>query len=169
MNTHLTVRAWTFSHSLALTSLCTSTCLTYCLLNRSEHLQFVNSHCATPMLCIIALLLLLSKSKSPCKSFSHLCEPFFPGHILFHWKVWGPPQGNHASAIGEVCHSFTQVAFCWLTLLFIYKGKVELDITGSSVSVCHPVALPADLSLSRLWLATSSNWILRAHYTEQTN
>ena len=101
MNTHLTVRAWTFSHSLALTSLCTSTCLTYCLLNRSKHLQFVNSHCATPMLCIIALLLFLTKSKSPCKSFSHLCEPFFPGHILFHWKVWGPSQGNHASVIGK--------------------------------------------------------------------
>ena len=113
------------------------------------------------MLCIIALLLLLTKSNSPCKACSHLRKAFLPAHILFHWKVWGPSQGNHASVMRK--HAIpTQLSLSFGSLL-VYNflrllGTVQLDITGSSVSVCHS-AWPADFSLSRLWLATSSNWI----------
>ena len=114
------------------------------------------------MLCIIALLLLLTKSNSPCKACSHLRKAFLPAHVLLHWKVWGPSQGNHASVMRK--HAIpTQLSLSFGSLL-VYnflrlQGTVQLNITGSSVSVCHPVAWPADFSLSRLWLATSSNWI----------
>ena len=116
---------------------------------------FLNSRHPTPMLCIIALLLLMTESKSPCKDCSHLRKAFLPAQVLFHWKIWGLSEGNHSSAIGrgelhlvKLFHkSYHLLHICnqkrWLLFSFI-KVQLVLDITGSSVSVCHPV-WPADL------------------------
>ena len=108
------------------------------------------------MFCIIALLLLWAKSKGPCKACSYLRKAFLPAQVLLHWKIWGLSEGNHSSAIGsgelhpvKLFHkSYHLIHICKQSrrLLFSsFKVQLVLDITGSSVSVCHP-GWPADLS-----------------------
>ena len=123
------------------------------------------------MLCIIALLLLLTESKSPCKACSHLRKAFLPAQVLFHWKVWGPSQGNHASVMRK--HAIPIQTLLSYGSLVLYnflrlQGTVQLDITGSSVSVCH--SQPGQLTSAQSSVAGNKFKLdLRLACTEQTN